>query len=116
MFKSIINSKWFTITLMVLGPLVFMIGRTTGNWLPQLVLIPIIYIVVLATRNNYIWYFCFEFAILVLAVSSILLIHRHLDISLWCLFGGVALMVLYAITVKIMDTRGYPVKRQKTEE
>jgi|GEM_PF-4982825 len=109
---NLVKNKWFIILLVLIGPAVTLIYRTTGNSLPRLIFLPLLYIVVLTTRNNYFWYFCFEFVILVLFSSALLIPIKYIDLSTLCLFSGVGVTVIYMILVKIMDTRGYPVKRR----
>lgn len=110
---KLVKSKWFIILLASAGPVVTMIYRTTGSSLPRLIFLPLLYIIVLTTRNNYFWYFCFEFVILVLFSSALLLPIKYIDLSTFCIFSGVGVTALYMIIVKIMDTRGYPVKRKE---
>lgn len=104
-----INSKWFVVVLSLLG---FLASLTDNGYL-KLVLLPLIYLTVLYVRNNYLWYFIFEFAILAVFITGYKLLHINLDLSIWLVYAGAALSVLYMIIVKIMDTRGYPVKKQK---
>lgn len=118
MFKNIISNKWFTIIFMLIGSLAILVGDVTNYWQPQFVLLPLIYIVVLFVRNNYIWYFIFEFAILAIFALGISILHTRNNpiLAMWCAFTGVGISILYLVIVKFMNTRGYPVKKQEREK
>ncbi len=100
---------------MLLGSLAILIGDITNYWQPQFVILPLIYIVVLFIRNNYMWYFIFEFAILAIFASGILILNARDNpvLAMWCAFTGVGISILYLVIVKLMDTRGYPVKKRE---
>lgn len=110
---KLMKNKWFIILLALSGPAVTIIYRTTGNSLPRLVFLPLLYIIVLTTRSNYFWYFCFEFVILILFSSALLIPIKYIGLSTLCIYSSVGVTTLYMIIVKIMNTRGYPVKRQE---
>jgi hypothetical protein len=111
-----INSKWFNIIFRILGLFVILIGFILNYWYLKLAFLPFLYIIILSVRNNYAWYFFFEFVILAIFLLGAFLITRLPDTALWCAFTGIGLGILYLIIVIIMDTRGYPTRRQIVEK
>ncbi|MDF2840560.1 MAG: hypothetical protein K0Q99_1332 [Clostridia bacterium] len=111
-----IRNKWLQIIFRTIGLIVMLIGMVTDNWYLKLAFLPFLYLFVLSVRNNYAWYFYFEFAILAVFLLGAFLINRLPGIALWCLFSGIGLSILYMIIVFMMNARGYPVKKLISEE
>jgi hypothetical protein len=111
-----INSKWFKAIFIALGLVVLLIGKAPQYWYIKFAFLPLIYIVILSSRNNYAWYFCFEFAIVAVFLSGALLIDQFPEAALWCGMAGIGIGILYFMFVIVMDTRGYPVRKRMAEK